>query len=526
MVTMRLKRFINLLILLPLLSGCGLGKREPTMTPLIPWTDNAIPAQADNFKYNDCPFEIPNDMPADMVSKIECATLTVPEDWRKRDGPKIDLAIAIVKTSSDAPKPDPVLVFIGQTGFGLDFAYAMPFLFPTIFEQRDFIVVDQRGTGYSQPSFSCPEIANLNYNAVSDISLKETNDKFLEASKNCANTILATGVNLPAYTTAAMAADMEALRQAMGITQWNIFTISNGSRLALEMMRAYPQGIRSVAMDSVVPPQANPAAEWGSNALSILDSFFQDCTDDDNCGKAYPQVKETFYNLLDQIDAEPIEVDVSNLNSGDRYKVMLDSERLISFLLGSLNSVEGSDTLAEVPRMIYQLRDRKTEAAARLLGSTDSLNMPLSAMGLWLDCSDEMNFITLDQVKKANAQVGQRIQQYFNTQAEGSINACEPWKAPKAAASENLPVSSSIPTLLLAGEYDWAEPAAWAEQTAKSLRYSTVVVFSGAGQLAYMSSQWTACSHKIVDDFIETPTTKPDTSCATKTSKITWITLP
>jgi pimeloyl-ACP methyl ester carboxylesterase len=356
--------------------------------------------------------------------------------------------------------------------------------------------------------------------------MKEANDKLLEASQSCANTIMASGANLSAYSTAAMAADMEALRQALGVSKWNIFTMSDGSLLALEMMRDYPQGIRSVVMDSVVPPQANPALEWGSNALAGLDRFFQRCAENDNCNQAYPQVKETFYNLLDQIDTQPIQVDVSDLNSGKQNKVVLDSEKMLTFLLDMLLEVDGSQNLAEVPRMIYQLRGGKTEAIARLMGNSYPNNLPRTAMRLWLDCSEDMSFITLDQVKQANASVGQHLEQYFNTQEEGSFNACEPWKAAKAAEYVNLPISSSIPALLLTGEFDWAEPPAWAEQTAKNLSNSTVVVFSGAGQIVYASNQWSDCSHKIVDAFIETPNTKPDTSCATKTSKITWITLP
>jgi pimeloyl-ACP methyl ester carboxylesterase len=80
---------------------------------------------------------------------------------------------------------------------------------------------------------------------------------------------------------------METLRQVMGIAQWSIISVSNGSRLALEVMRNYPQGIRSVVMDSPVPPQVNPALEWESSATSTLELFFQRCYEDEKCGQAY-----------------------------------------------------------------------------------------------------------------------------------------------------------------------------------------------------------------------------------------------
>jgi pimeloyl-ACP methyl ester carboxylesterase len=521
----QVKHLLWLIILFPLLAGCS-RKHEPTIAPFISDSDNLITAQAESFTYNECPFKIPNDMPPDMLRNTQCATLTVPEDWLRPEGSTIELAVAVVKASSDTPKQDPILVFIGSAGFGLDFAYALPYIFETLSEERDFIVVDQRGTGYSQPSLTCTGLENLTYDPTSEFSLKQAGDQFVEISQTCANSIKASGVTLSAYTTSAMAADMEALRQALGISQWNILTLLNGSRLALAMMRDYPQGIRSVVMDSVVPLQANPAAEWGVNAMTTLDRFFERCAQDDKCNQAFPRIQETFYSLLDQIDAQPIEMDVSNLSSGRRTKIMLDSERLLTFLLGMLNTVDNSQNLGEVPRMIYQLRDGKTEAATRLMGENNSINMPPSALNLWLECNEEMKFITLDQVKQANLEINVPLQRYFNTQAEINLNICEPWKAVQASGYENLAVSSSIPTLMLSGEFNWSEPPAWAEKAAATLRNATAVEFSGSGQIVYVATQWSDCSHRIVDAFIETPSSKPNTGCASGTSKITWITLP
>ena len=122
--------------------------------------------------------------------------------------------------------------------------------------------------------------------------------------------------------------------------------------------------------------------------------------------------------------------------------------------------------------------------------------------------------------------INSHLQEYFNAQAEGSFEACEDWKAPGVSDTENQPVASGIPALLLAGQFDWYEPPEWAELTAQTLKNSTTVEFRGVGQLVYASSQWSVCSHQIVEAFLETPAVKPDTSCASAPFKITWITLP
>ena len=137
-----------------------------------------------------------------------------------------------------------------------------------------------------------------------------------------------------------------------------------------------------------------------------------------------------------------------------------------------------------------------------------------------------INFTTLEQVKQRNRNLNSHLQEYFNAQAEGSFEACEDWKAPGVSDTENQPVASGIPALLLAGQFDWYEPPEWAELTAQTLKNSTTVEFRGVGQLVYASSQWSVCSHQIVEAFLETPAVKPDTSCASTPFKITWITLP
>jgi pimeloyl-ACP methyl ester carboxylesterase len=527
MITMLLKRLLCLLSILFMVSGCGIfNKPEPTITPFILQTVIAVPVDSDNLKYVECPFEEVEDIPREARADIRCANLTVPEDWQQPNGPKIKLAVAIVKTANTEPKPDPILVMIGNPGYGSYIAYVLPYIFENIFAQRDLIIVDQRGTGFSDPSIECTEISNLSIASNANLTVQEANDLLVEASRTCFNKVKAEGINLSDYTTTAEAADLDYLRQVLGISKWNIYSVLDGSRLALTMMREYPQVIRSVVLDSPVPLQANPVTEWGTNVERTFERFFNRCAGDVQCAKYYPDLEETFYTLLDQLDGEPIVFDVANQNSGERFKVSLDSERMITLFLLLLNTVNDRESLPEVPRMVYQLRDGKTEVVKQLMGRLPQEVLPSSAMDFWMDCNEESHFTTLEQVRTANANINPHLQEYFDAQAEGGFRACEEWKAPGVSDSENQPVASGIPTLLLAGEYDWTEPPEWAEIAAQTLRNSTVVEFPAIGQIVYASSQWSVCSHQIVEAFLETPAVKPDTSCASAPFKITWITLP
>ena len=68
----------------------------------------------------------------------------------------IRLHVAIVHTEN--PKPDPVVFLQGGPGANtLGFMGNLLFLFKDIRLDRDLIMFDQRGTGYSEPTLNCPE---------------------------------------------------------------------------------------------------------------------------------------------------------------------------------------------------------------------------------------------------------------------------------------------------------------------------------------------------------------------------------
>ena len=76
----------------------------------------------------------------------------------------------------------------------------------------------------------------------------------LHWAQDCRDLLISQGFDLASYNPRANANDLEDLRRALGYGQWNLYGISYGTRTALETMRAYPQGIRSVVLDSPLPP--------------------------------------------------------------------------------------------------------------------------------------------------------------------------------------------------------------------------------------------------------------------------------
>ena len=79
-----------------------------------------------------------------------CGTLRVPEDRSNPGGRQISLRVAVIPAVAPVPKPDPLFPIAGGPGGAAtdDLGWTAS-IFRGIHEERDIVLVDQRGTGGS-----------------------------------------------------------------------------------------------------------------------------------------------------------------------------------------------------------------------------------------------------------------------------------------------------------------------------------------------------------------------------------------
>lgn len=473
------------------------------MLPVIP-----ARAQEDSptFEPADCLFDLP------AGQNPDCGYVEVPADHTDPDGPTIRLHVAVFHSRSDPALADPVVYLEGGPGGHALELLSLTFsvYFDPLLDTRDLIIFDQRGTGYSDPALECPEVIELNYDLLDeDISPAESRDQLLLAFQQCRDRLAGEGIDLSNYTSVQNAADVEAVRQALGYEQWNLYGISYGTRLALTVMRDFPASVRSAILDSTVPLEANLFIENPAHTAQAFEVLFQGCAQDAECSAAYPDMEAEFDALVARLDDEPVKMTVTNPLSGESYDLLLNGDALISFLFQSLYSAE---IIPMLPRIVFDVRDGDTTLFAQMMGALlTSAEIVSFGMQFAVECGEELNFATAEDLAAA-AESYPDLAGYLERSLldEGAKALCDIVHVPAAAASENEPVISDIPTLILAGEYDPVTPPAWGEQVAANLSHSHFFEFPGLGHGASVSAE---CAQNILLEFLDDPATAPDAVC-------------
>jgi pimeloyl-ACP methyl ester carboxylesterase len=429
----------------------------------------------------------------------------------------IRLHVAVFHSVSANPAPDPVVHLAGGPGTSsLELAgYMFRQGLGAILEQRDFILFDQRGTGYARPRLDCPEREALAPALLAGrLPSGESGQAILQAFRSCRDRLISEGIDLSAYNSAASAADIDDLRQALGYEQLNLYGVSYGTRLALTVMRDYPQAVRSAVLDSAYPLQVNLYTALAPNAERSFNVLFDRCASDPACGAAFPDLRAVFYELVDQLNASPVTVTLTA--GGVERTVLVDGGLLIDVLFVGLYN---RSVAASMPRMIFDIRaGDHTILRERLrlyFESSNALGMQMA-----VQCAEEIPFSLPEEAFKAAEGVQPQIAAFFPESVQPLFAACREWGLAEPNPIENQPVASHLPTLVLAGEFDPITPPDWGSLVAGSLSHAYFYEFPGNGHWVTRSS---GCALALALAFWEHPTSAPDATCMQSFSGLDFV---
>ena len=456
-----------------------------------------------------CPFALP---PSETEgTTVSCGYLVVPERHARPDGPAIRLAVARFASRQRPPAPDPVIYLSGGPGGPVQRLvsnFTRSALWP-LATTREVIIFDQRGAGHSQPSLDCPEVREqLVQDAAQPLTPRQEVDRGLAALGRCRERLVAQGVDLAAYTTAENAADVEALRVALGYPQVNLLGVSYGTLLALTVLRDHPAGVRSVVLDSVLPPQRafrqDDVAAHYDRALRLA---FASCAAQGACPQGDAALEDAFAAAVAQLDARPRTVRVPD-SRGQPHAVVVTGARLVEWLRDWLYIPA---TSVYVPTLIEELARGEDVILQQLVrGTFFERVLPQVSLGMHSSvvCAEAVESGSQPPAT-ATADLLAPIRDHTAAGVGLDARKCDAWAVPRADARAREPVASDRPTLLLAGGRDPITPPAYAQLAAQTLPRGVYVEMPGLGHGVTGSD----CGAGLAVRFVAEPTARPDTSC-------------
>ena len=453
--------------------------------------------------------------PTDFIAR--CGYVTLPQDYDDPSGSKIEIYYTQIRSRSPEPQPDPLVYLVGgpgssgsqllQTSFH---AYLRAFA-----GQRDIIVIDQRGTGLSNPPLYCREVL-IRLDEILQSHHTEHAELVLDILTECHRRLSSKGVQFDTFHSENNARDIVNVLLSLGYDRWNLVGVSYGSRLALAMMRDYPQYIRSVILDSVYPPQADIYLDSYYNGERALAVLFAACAASASCDERYPDLDAVFYQLYERLNQTPL----MTTYKPPRYKelqIEISGYRLYDWVFSWLYEM---NSIQLIPQLIYDLANGRSQDAARIGAAYEATMTALSlGMHYTVQCQEEYGSTT-DRDYAGMLETYPHLSGFVRYPVEGTVTLqrlCEMWRSEARPLLANSPVESKVPALLLSGNFDPITPPSYAEQAEATLSISYNFVLPHVGHGVLRSDR---CAVRIAVEFIDEPLREPDSSCIADTRAI------
>ncbi|MBT2207741.1 alpha/beta hydrolase [Actinomadura sp. NEAU-AAG7] len=453
--------------------------------------------------------------------KAECATLRLPVDWARPDGPSFGLAIARRK----AKDPDArvgTLVF-GPGGPGDSGVQRVTRLKGGIdrFSERlqnrfDIVSFDPRGIGASNPVTCSAELLAERPSPV--MKSRKEFDATLAYNKRLRDDCRTrTGPLYDHADTLSTVRDVDAIRAALGETRLNFHGSSYGTLLGEMYAETFPKRFRTMVLESVDDHSLRDTRRFvNSEVAAAQDSFDQFaawCGRTEECALHGRDVRALWRDLRARA-ARGTLPDPRNPGSALpefdlvvlAYKAFYGPDWAdLATRLAALDASKPVATRGASPQTSPQTSPRTSPRTTGTATGTD----PFTAQF----CSDwslpVRGYADYAKIMRGAEKIAPDMSQARPVMA---VSACLGWPGPVRNPQHKLRVKGSAPILLANAVHDPATPYSWARTVARQLgRTATLLTYEGSGHGSYNRGP---CMRDTIDHYLVTgERPAPGTTC-------------
>lgn len=438
--------------------------------------------------------------PAVLGARFRCSTFYVPADPAAPDSRLLGLEVVRIGRigSQSAGRADKSPAVFVQGGPGASVLDLVSPLWEDVFEplsaERDLIVVDQRGTGFSDPFVFCESVIagfEENFRRFST----DIPQQVLDRSADCRDAALRQ-IELDIFSAAASARDLVALREAMGFDHWHVFGVSHGTRVALEMAAIDRAGTASLVLDSLDPLGTSAFALIPETLERSLERVYADCGADADCASQFGAGFEQLPDVVEGLNDSPLFVEQ---DFGPRLRV--DGGVFMSLIHQFLYSPDGART---VPQLISDAVN----------GDTERLELVLSISPGFFGATSEFVLLAHNCVDEdVDAFVPPAEPDLYDLVSTHAVLATHAAAVCDVLGLEHRPREHELtdtPTLVMAGDYDPITSPVLAEAFAAELSDAAFVLVPYSGHGPSLDGE---CTLGVVTAFMADPGEDVDTAC-------------
>ncbi len=433
--------------------------------------------------------------PIEGRSEVEFGTLIVPENRNDPNSRQIAISYAVIPASQRSKKPPIVFIQGGPGGSSLGMVGF--FSNSPLNDYHDIILFDARGTGTSEAF--CEDTGSKFMEVMAkNMTVDEEYKATLEICEACKKELEANNVDLAGYNSLENAADLEALRKELKIDKWILFGGSYGTRLGFTYLREYGRAEAAVFM-GLFPPEVNIYEGFVEGLDGALGYLFESCEGDSKCNEKYPELKNSFYSLIDELRANPKKV---TYRGEDFYINAQDALLLIHQMLYQRQNIQ------LIPAFIYSLIGEESNVISRSINQTAQTLSFINVATYWsVQAKEELQF------NEENA-ISKDLETYDYLKPGPAFFATDQlvlqqWHPYRSELIESEPVNVTIPILIVNGLFDPITPIQNARNVMKYLPNATLVEFENEGHTTFNS-----CFYSLFEDFVSRKDKRINPSCA------------
>ncbi len=422
--------------------------------------------------------------------RVQCAWVEVPETRLSgSDESDATLALFVVRLParrSGNTADDPVVLISGGPGQAASRAWLFADqLYKALSKNRDFYLIDQRGTGDSHP-LECPALeddAKLWVGGYDGAKVKALTRRCLASLAG----------RVASYTTDNTVKDLEQVREALGLELWNLLGVSYGTRVATHYMREFPGSVRTAVLDSVVPPQKHLGPEIAQLSQRAFDTLLDRCQSAPACAEAMPALGDEVAKLFARLEAAPETVRYEDFASGG-FKTMHFTRQHLAMVLRMY--LYDTYSTALLPPMLHAAAVEGNFAPLARTAIKQLEGLQHLAVGLHnsVMCTEDVPAFQLDdELLEANADT------YMGDSLIRQLkDICSVWPQGRQIPGFHDPLAVAVPVLLLSGEHDPITPPSYAELAMAELSNARHLVLPGQGH--FVSNK--GCAPDLIENFI------------------------